>query len=111
MQFVLRYVVIALEQLHTRAYASMCYLVTEFKHNTWNGVCYGPKIAVFLEILASASVLGLNRYQVHCSQRLVYFLCRFCLEYSSLAMELGLLRTEKKQDEQTGDHVNFGLSP
>ena len=26
------------------------------------------KIAVFLEILTSGSVLGLDRYQVHCSQ-------------------------------------------
>ena len=29
------------------------------------------KIAVFLEILASGSVLGLDRYQVHCSQCIV----------------------------------------
>ena len=29
------------------------------------------KIAVFLDILASGSVLGLDRYQVHCSQCIV----------------------------------------
>ena len=29
------------------------------------------KIAVFLEILASGSVLGIDRYQVHCSQCIV----------------------------------------
>ena len=29
------------------------------------------KIAVFLEILASGGVLGLDRYQVHCSQCIV----------------------------------------
>ena len=44
--------------------ASRRNLVTEFKLKAWNGVCYGPKITVFLEILASASVLGLNIYVV-----------------------------------------------
>ena len=46
-------------------------LAIDPRQNAWKGVCYGPKIAVFLEILASASVLGLNKDQLHCSQRLV----------------------------------------